>query len=101
MFEGGDVDFYSKINAKRWQEESAMHSEWAIDYLLDGQFEEAIKHQNLSDECAYFARISMGLMDQKRKKGRPSTNFDKRAYQREYMRRRRAKAKAEKETRND
>lgn len=36
-----------------------------------------------------------------KKRGRPTTNFDKRAYQREYMRRRRAKAKAEKETRND
>lgn len=36
-----------------------------------------------------------------RKRGRPSTNFDKRAYQREYMRRRRAKAKADKEPRND
>lgn len=37
----------------------------------------------------------------KRKRGRPSTNFDKRAYQREYMRRRRAKAKAEKGARDD
>lgn len=36
-----------------------------------------------------------------RKRGRPSTNFDKRAYQREYMRRRRARAKAEKEMKND
>ena len=38
----------------------------------------------------------------KRKRGRPSTNFDKKAYQREYMRRRRAKdkAKEEKEKRN-
>jgi len=30
----------------------------------------------------------------KRGKGRPSTNFDKKAYQREYMRKRRAAAKA-------
>lgn len=35
-------------------------------------------------------------VDPNRKRGRPSTNFDKKAYQREYMRRRRAKAKAEK-----
>lgn len=41
------------------------------------------------------------MTENKRKRGRPSTNFDKRAYQREYMRRRRAKAKAAKEMKND
>lgn len=42
--------------------------------------------------------MSMKETDKKRKRGRPPTNFDKRAYQREYMRRRRAKAKAERES---
>lgn len=58
------MGFYRKLNAKRWQEESYMHSEWALDYLLNGQIEKAIKHQNIASACADFARISMDLINE-------------------------------------
>lgn len=53
--------FYEKLNAKHWQEEAAMHSEWALDYLLNGQIEKAIKHQNAAAECAEYARTEMNI----------------------------------------
>lgn len=53
--------FYEKLTAKYWQEESAMHSEWALDYLLDGQFEKAFRHQRISAEYAENARCGMNI----------------------------------------
>ncbi len=53
--------FYEKLNAKYWQEESAMHAEWALDYLLNGQIEKAIKHQNIAAEFAQAAMTQMHL----------------------------------------
>ncbi len=53
--------FYEKLNAKHWQEEAAMHSEWAIDYLLNGELEKAAVHQRISSDYAEYARNEMDV----------------------------------------
>ncbi|QIB39314.1 hypothetical protein G3A56_15975 [Rhizobium oryzihabitans] len=53
--------FYEKLTAKYWQEEAAMHSEWALDYLLEGQLEKAVRHQRISAEYAENARCGMNI----------------------------------------
>ncbi len=53
------MDFYEKLNAKHWQEDAAMHSEWALDYLLNGQIDKAIKHQKLASAASGFAHASI------------------------------------------
>lgn len=53
--------FYEKLNAKYWQEEAATHADWALDYLLDGQLENAVRHQRISAKYAELARLGMNI----------------------------------------
>lgn len=54
--------FYQKLNAKHWQSNAADHAEWALDYLLAGDLDNARKMQALSAEYAQMAREEMDVV---------------------------------------
>lgn len=51
------MDYYDKLNAKYYQEESAVYAEWALDYLLSGNLEKAAMYQALSAHNSLSARL--------------------------------------------
>lgn len=57
------MNYYDKLASKYWQEEAATHSFWALDYLLDGQLENAVRHQRIAAECAENSIWCMGILN--------------------------------------